>query len=268
MSIDPSLQKEHEASIKYEQSVYNFLLDKGIVKTYPYQWSKFDNSEQDVECEELIKQYTNTLPSEYEKNSANLTKEEMANLRFYNLLLSHDISVRLDAIQLRKQLIAEFYPAVRTNVSYSFKTVTKSNVIQFLLNDIPEPDVNTPWEQIIDFRTDEELRNKYLALINWINRVSNSSMTMNEIQEQYEYLYNDYMKHFKLHNLKYHNTVLELLVNIGAGILQMWQSGMLLPAVKNLFEMKLAQIKLTEEEAKMPGKEVAYIYHTKQRFDK
>lgn len=42
MSINPSPQHEYAASINYEKSVYTFLLDKGIVKTYPFLSTDFD----------------------------------------------------------------------------------------------------------------------------------------------------------------------------------------------------------------------------------
>jgi len=130
----------------------------------------------------------------------------------------------------------------------------KSSVIQFLLNDIPEPDINTPWEQIVDFRSDENVKNKYLALINWIKKVSNSSVSLSDIKEEYEYLYDDYIKPLKLHKLKYNNTILELIVTDGAGMLLALQAGEFISSFKNLLQINLSYIKLMEEESKIPAK--------------
>jgi hypothetical protein len=213
MTTNPGSQSEYKISIDYEKSVWQFLIDKGIVTTYPFLMSKFDNAEHNKESEELIKQLTKIMPQGGARGDETYipTEEELAEVRtkaLHNIFLSHDISVRLDAIELRKQYSDEFYPAVRTNATYSPQTEKKSSVIQFLLNDIPQPDTSTPWEQIVDFRSDEDVKNKYLALINWINKVSNSSGSLSDIKDEYEYLYNDYIRHFKLHKLKYNNTIL------------------------------------------------------------
>lgn len=273
MTTNASSHSEFKTSIEYEQSVWQFLIDNGIVKTYPFLISKFNNPEQNNEANELIKQLTSIMPQPGSTGDSSYlpTEEELAEVRrlaLQNFFLSHDISVRLDAIELRKHNNDEFYPAVRTNATYSVPTEKKSNIIQFLLNDIPQPDINTPWEQIVDFRSDENVKNKYLALINWINKVSNSSGSLSDIKDEYEYLYNDYIKHFKLHKLKYNNTILELIVTAGAGMLMALQSGEFIPSFKNLLQMNLSHIKLMEEESKIPGKEVAYIYHAKKEFGK
>lgn len=193
-------------------------------------------------------------------------QSEDKNQALYKFYLFHDILVRLDAIQLRKMHNAEFYPAVRTTGAFPTETNKKASVIQFLLNDIPQPDLNTPWKQILDFRSDEDIRNKYLALIKWINNVSTSDQSLNVIEEEYESLYSDYMRRFKIHKLKYNNSVLELLVTAGAGALVALQFGEFASSFKNLLSMKLSHVKLLEEEMNIPGREVAYIYHAKKKF--
>lgn len=271
MTTNPSLESEYKTSIEYEQSVWRFLVDKEIVKTYPFITARFKNVEENSEAKGLINQLTELMPQKNsnKKDTHTPTEEELEQVKLqalHNFFLSHDISIRLDAIELRKQYLEEFYPAIRTNASYYPQTEKKSNIIQFLLNDIPTPDINTAWEQIIDFRSDDDVKNKYLALINWINKVSNSSGSISDIKDEYEYLYNDYIKHFKLHKLKYNNTLLEVLVTAGAGMLMALQSGEFISTLKNLLQMNLSSVKLLEEEAKLPGKEVAYIYHAKRKF--
>ena len=216
---------------------------------------------QSGEASNLMEQLGSLLPKPGETK---LQPEE----KLHRFFLSHDISVRLDAIELRKQYQDEFYPGVRSMGSYSTSegSQLKSNIIQFLLEDIPQPDPNTAWEQIVDFRTDGDAKNKYLALINWINKIANTNGSLSDIKEEYEYLYNDYIKHFKLHKLKYNNTLLEVIVTAGAGLLLALQAGEFVHSFKNLLQMNLSHIKLMEEESKIPGKEVAYIYHAQTTF--
>jgi hypothetical protein len=120
----------------------------------------------------------------------------------------------------------------------------------------------------LEFKSDEDIKLKYLALINWTNKVAQTGASVSDMKDEYVYLYHDYMKHFKLHKLKYNNTMLELIVNAGVGVFAAFQTGTYLPVIKNLLQMNLSQASLDSEESKIPGKEVAYIYHTKQQFEK
>lgn len=276
MNINPGTHSEHKASLEYEQSVWQFLTDKGIVKTYPFISPKNENVGENEETNVLWEQFKNLLPKpDLSKSPVKEDIEKMRSQLLSNFFVSHDIIVRMDALGLRKIYPDEFYPAVRTAESYVATKEDKkeniqekrSDIIQFLLNDIPEPATNTPWEQIIDFRSDEDVKNRYLALINWVNKTSASSNSLSDIKDEYEYLYNDYIKHFKLHKLKYNNTILELIVTAGAGMLIALQSGQFASSFKNLLTMNLSHIKLLEEESKIPGKEIAYIYHAKQKFN-
>ncbi|KAA9037162.1 hypothetical protein FW778_17180 [Ginsengibacter hankyongi] len=270
LNTDPTTLKEEFKSLAYERTIWEFLIDNQIVKTYPFSL-KYDNPANDEEANVLIQEFLSLMPqSDSTETNKNLTEEDIKNNEqkaLNHFFLSHDISVRLDSINLRKKYNEEFYPALRTNSSFN-SVDKKSEIIQFLLNDIPEPALNTPWEEIIEFRSDEDVKNKYLALINWINKTAISASSLSDIKDEYEYLYNDYMKHFKLHKLKYNNTLLEVMVTAGAGILMAFQAGEFISPFKNLLQMNLSHIKLLEEEAKLPGKEVAYIYHAKKQFVK
>jgi hypothetical protein len=247
------------------------LQEKEIVKTYPYFHNKFENPENNPEQAELIKQLSDLYLEAQPNTSRKPTKEELANIReeyFHHFFLTHDLSIRLDTIQLKKDTSSEYYPVLRINNVFQGKIEKKSEIIQFLLNDIPEPDYNTSWEQIIEFRTDEDVKNKYLALINWVNKVGSSTSSLSDVRDEYEFLYSDYMKHFKLHKMKYNNTILEVVVNAGVGVLTALQSGEFVSSFKNLFQLNISHANLLVEEGKLPGKEIAYIYHAKQKFKK
>ena len=92
-----------------------------------------------------------------------------------------DQLTRANATFLRKKSGQEFYPVLRT--LNSFRQGRKEQVVQLLLNEMPEVTIDTPWEAILDLRRDELLREKYLSLVNWINEISYSSLSLNELQE-------------------------------------------------------------------------------------
>ncbi|MCO5948312.1 hypothetical protein [Mucilaginibacter flavidus] len=271
VNFTPKQTSEYAESNNYEKATWQYLLDKNVVKTYPFFSGKFDAPTEGEESF-LVELFKSLMPQSNaaKANIDEMTEKEKEQLRqqFYlHHFLSHDVMIRLDTLQLRNQFDDEFYPIVRTNGSFEPKgQAKKSSVIQFLLNDIPEPDFNTSWEQIIEFKSDEDTKIKYLALINWTNKVSQSETSLSDLKDEYEYLYHDYIKHFKLHKLKYNNTVLELIVNAGVAVFSAFQTGAYIPVVKNLLQMNLSQANLAADEAKIPGKEVAYIYHAKQQF--
>lgn len=260
---------DENQSLFYENAVWRFLKDNNVVKTYPYFKDKFEG--QDKEVLELTQQ----LEKLYQKEGANRNfpknpnDEQLAEMKkeyFNHFFLTHDISIRLDTLHLRKlDEFAEYYPLLRTYDTFKSDD-KKSQVIQFVLNNIPEPDHNTSWDHIIEFRTDEEIRNKYLALMNWINKMSNSNLKLSEIREEYDFLYSDYIKHFRLHKMKFNNSTLEVIVNSTANFLANIASGNYVSSIKDLFQFNIKNANLLQEEAKLPGKEVAYIFHSNEKF--
>jgi hypothetical protein len=66
--------------------------------------------------------------------------------------------------------------------------------------------------------------------------------------------------------MKYNNSILEVLVTAGIGMLVALQAGQFASSIKHLIQMKLSHIDLIEQEAKLPGKEVAYVYCAKEKF--
>lgn len=183
----------------------------------------------------------------------------------YSAANTEDHNARINAAFQSRLFGNEYYPILKSSHNlYSQKR--KDEVVQFILNDIPSPDENTSWENIIEFRSDPDVRNRYLALINWINKTSTSSLTMNDIKDEYEYLYDEYIRAFKLHKMKYHNSTLEIIVSSGIDLILSLATGQLISAAKNLFQIRSTKISLLQEEQNLPGKEIAYIYHTNQTF--
>ncbi|MBL7869263.1 MAG: hypothetical protein JNM71_14700 [Flavobacterium lindanitolerans] len=268
-TVDQKNLKEDNIPLLYEKAVWDFLRDNEVVKTYPFLKEKFDNEDEDAkqliqQLEELHKQ--GITKREWPKNPNEEQLAEMKKEYFSHFFLSHDVSIRLDTLHLRKiDEFSEYYPLLRTYDTLKGEN-KKSQIIQFLLNDIPEPDYATSWDHIIEYRTDEDVRNKYLALLNWVNKVTNSNQKLSEIKEEYDYLYSEYIKHFNLHKMKHTNSTLEVIVNSTVNFVANVATGNYVTSVKDLFQFNIKNASLLQEEAKVPGKEVAYIFHTKNRF--
>jgi len=66
-----------------------------------------------------------------------------------------------------------------------------------IVNALPEPDFdNTPWEQIIDFRNDSDIKYDLLGLRNWCNEVAKGEISGFQIAEKLEYLTHTYEQHW------------------------------------------------------------------------
>jgi hypothetical protein len=175
-----------------------------------------------------------------------------------------DSLTRFRAISLAKLVPGEFYPILRTDRSFSGQG-TKTTVVRLVVDRLPQPDVDTPWEAIVDFRSDEATRLQYLALINWINEMAKSSLTANEINEKLEYLLMEYKRSIERHRLKWKTGILEIVAAATAGFF----TGNLPAAINllsNIVKVGSTALNLQEEEGKLPGKEIAYIYHANQNF--
>jgi hypothetical protein len=267
--IGKGTMKEENQPQFYENAVWEFLKDNGVVKTYPYFHDKFDDSNN--ETVEITRQ----MEEAFEQGRAekkwpqNPSEEQMAEMKreyFNHFFLTHDLSIRLDTLKLRKlSELDEFYPLLRTHDTLQTQE-KKNQVIQFLLRDIPEPTHDVHWDHIIEYRTDEDIKNKYLAVLNWVNKVANSDLKLSDIKDEYDYLYSEYKKQFSLHKMNHEYSTLEIVLSSTINFATNLASGNYISSVKDLFQYKIKNANLLKEEASIPGKEVAYIFHTNSKF--
>lgn len=257
--VTKSELKEEYKELYYENSVWNFLIDNKIV-------SKYKNFNDHNDTSEDIKELQDLMMSLFRNNNKEIQKVEEKMQPLLKFYLSHDIIARIDTLKFRKNdELNDYYPSLRNFGTFSADS-KKNQVIQFILNDIPEPNKSTSWAQIIEYRSDQDVKNKYLALINWINKVSNSNLKLSEIKDEYDYLYNEYIQQFKLHKMKYNNSKLEVILNASVNFISNFATGNYTSSLKDLFQFNLKNAQLLQDEMKLPGKELAYIYHTSLKF--
>ena len=95
--------------------------------------------------------------------------------------------------------------------------------------------------------------------------MTHSNLFANEINEKLEYLHLQYKRSIERHRLKWKMSALEILAAAGVGLF----TGNL-PAATNLasnfVKVSSTLLNLKEEEGKLPGREIAYIYHVNQAF--
>lgn len=155
-----------------------------------------------------------------------------------------------------------FIPEKKSQLGKEYK------ILEVVLKKFPLIDESVSWEKLIEYKSDEDSKRKFLALRNWMIDISKGNYTEKEVSEKFDYLYAEYASHIKKHNLKTNSGILKTFAITSSEIIEdlirlKWSK-----AVKAGFEIFEKTSKLTEIESNAPGKEVGYIYDIKQKLGK
>jgi hypothetical protein len=150
---------------------------------------------------------------------------------------------------------------------------TKNEVIEISLKNLPMPDYSTPWEQILEYRSDTDSKIKFSRLRHWMSKTARVNNKPNEVEEEIETLIDDYSQHMKTHKIKTRLDTLKTIVVAEIGLFTGgWLTGVgVLPGLIGmiatpLYSIKQRQVEITAEELKAPGREIAYIVESNESF--
>jgi hypothetical protein len=169
---------------------------------------------------------------------------------------------RLVSLQLNFHGI-EAYPLFRKEPSYENMGM-KEAVLRFVLKQLPEPDDTVSLDQLLEFRKNPDTLKKYYALINWVNQVAKKDFNIHEINDEYNYLYHEYIEHFKIHKIKSNQGMLEIFVT---GAIDVLCGQLSVGSVStSLFSLWKHHLNLLEAESNLSGREIAYIHKAENSF--
>jgi hypothetical protein len=232
--------------------------------------------DEDASANHDYKQFL-TLPQEYAASIRNLADEveqgivepegELIPVDVSPLFLALQHNVRLHSVLLRDKKGIDAYPIIHRNLqSTENPQATKGDIIQIALNSLPIPDESTPWEQVIEYRSDPDSQSKFLALRHWMSEVARAELTPAEVEEKLEYLIDQYQQHMKLHRMKTNVGALETIVTTSLEVISDLLTIKWNKAAEALFSLKRRQVALLEGELTAPGSEVAYIVKARETF--
>jgi len=217
--------------------------------------------EKDEEVNKLTEKFRTILQQVDNPNLPNI--DEIAHAM--NTYIERD-SIVLRSMSIRME-IKEKVSAVTTlpykDYTHEIPNSRKSDVVQIAINNLPLPDNETLWEQIIDYRNDSENQKNLLNLRRWIRKTSTETLSPVEIEEEIEWLINEFQKHMKFHHMKANAETLEVMVKAPLEIIEDLIKLKLLKIPEPLFALKKRQINLMEAELNAPGREMAYIIKTR-----
>lgn len=139
-------------------------------------------------------------------------------------------------------------------------------VVRIALNEFPLPDDSTPWQSIRDFRHDEGSRSQFSRLKQWINKTGKAGLKEYEVADELREMLLSYELGMKLHKMKAHNGILEVVITTTAEIAENLLRLKISSAAKAIFAVKDYKLKLLEEERTTAGREIAYIVSAHATF--
>ena len=185
------------------------------------------------------------------------------------LLLMMDTTLRTVSVELRELYQIEACPLLNFDIlSFSEPHGKKTQVVEIALKSLPVPDELTPWEQILEYRSDPDSRHKFLDLRNWMSEVARGELTPTEIEEKIEHLVSQYQRHMNLHKMKANQGALQSIVVSSAEFAENLIKIKWGQIAKNLFSLKQRKIALMEGELTSVGSEVAYIVKARDTFSR
>jgi hypothetical protein len=256
-------------------SEIDWLVEKGIIKLYDFTRDDLSTVHLDEALLNDAQQVDEKVKERFipaEESISNKSQED--GFRFAGVVeLTNDLIFRMEDIRVRvaaavlgkKNPDHDFVPIVNSFASYQQKTVP-SQAVHFILGQLPVPQQDTPWEQIIDFREDDTLKRQYYALLNWLNQVSNKDMPVSHIIDEYNHLYSEYTRQYALHKMNSRFTTIELLITSGIELLSSLAQQGYVSAIKDVLTIRKKQVALLKEEKDIEGRELAYIFSAQQSF--
>jgi len=187
--------------------------------------------------------------------------------RIYTVSLQNNVS-KLYGMYLSEYNNIETTPIMDSTYikSVSVPNESKGDILNIVLNSISLPNDNTPLEDIVSFRNDEDARHKLLSLRLWMYDMKNEEYTTQYISEKLEYLIHEYEQHMKIQKLKFSSGTLESIIVSTATLVEDIVKLKFEKTAKKLFSIKHRKIHLLEADMNAPGREVAYISNINNKF--
>jgi hypothetical protein len=198
-------------------------------------------------------------------NKAKLNSQKYDYSEYISLV--HELSLRDITILMGLNNEVEVYPIIDKYTPIKVLETKKQTVFRTIIKRLPMPDDSSPWETIFEFKKDEDSYCSLIGLKNWINEVSVSNLSINEIEDKLEYLLTKYEKALKLHDIKTNTSIWEILIVGGAELIENVAKLKLGKIAKGFFRIGKEQIELLETELKSEGSELSYITKTNRKFN-
>jgi hypothetical protein len=188
-------------------------------------------------------------------------------LAFRELVKFDELVARQASIKLRLQERVSAFPILSSDLNLPSSIQNrKASILKIIINALPVPSDDVPWEQVMEFRSTEQNRTTFLELRDWITNVAHGSLSAREIEEKLEHLLSQYRHYMTIHRLKYSSGILETLVVTSAEIIEDLTQLRFSKLAQTMFGFRKRKVELLEAELTAPGKEIAFIWKARDKF--
>jgi len=118
----------------------------------------------------------------------------------------------------------------------------------------------------MDFKEEPETRRLFLGMKRWLRKTIDSSTSLQELNDEIEYLTLEYKHFMKVYDMKTTTGTLETLVVSSAAIIENLAKLKISKVANSFFAVHHKRVALAEAEMKAPGREVSYLIHANNRF--
>ena len=241
----------------------DWLISEGIMQALPSDVPESITSKPEIQ--DLLKPYLENWAGDVglDNDQGQISEEEEMSQYLSDVV---DPMSRFVCASLRFYKNMNIVPVLHSSIYSIDKRAEKQDVYEVIVNNLPVPVANTPWEAIAEFRQDQDAQNKLKAIKVWISDVCRAGFKYSEVHEKLEYLLYEYKSAMELHTMKTHvgtlGTVLMTLSEVAENLITLKPS----KAIKTLFEIKSHKVALLEAEKSAPGREIAYIVKAQEKF--
>lgn len=156
---------------------------------------------------------------------------------------------------------------VTSHGTIDFGSPGEKNAIEVAVKNVPMPPDNLPWQDLLDYRSDEETKRKLTALRLWMQHQHSENKNPRLMREELEHLVMEYENHLRLLTRKYEMGVIKGLITASAEAISEIATINVAGALRSLVDFKTRGIDKAIAETQAPGKEVSYISRTKSFID-
>ncbi len=198
---------------------------------------------------------------------SSLGREQLLEVADIVLQSGYDASARITALCLTKRNLSDAIPImVVAPVGEEAATTPVQPVVSVVLEGLPSPDPNTPWEAIIDFRRDEHAVQSLRRLRQSLRTFVAPDRSPAEIREEIESMVHEYSNSLALHKIETSRSRLEILLSLAADEIERLGPLQLESAARATFALRKRRMSLYEIERAAAGREVAYIAEARRRL--
>lgn len=185
-------------------------------------------------------------------------------IKFLSTHLDH--TSRFASYLLNQTENNEFFVPIIDTLTPMYET-KESEVIRLVISNVPTPNEQFSFDEILDFRSDKSNSLRYKGLLRWIRNIAKSDLTVNEIEEEIEFLTLEFENRMKLEKTEYNLSKIEVILTLPFEIAEKLVKLQWSKIPESIFKLKRIKTKLLIGETKAPGREMAYIISTKNKFD-